>query len=287
MNDKVCLITGANSGIGKITARELAKKGMIILMVCRDLKKGEHARKEIMDANKDARLELYPCDLSKQDDIVRLVDRIREKHNKLDILINNAGSIIPGRMLTSEGYEITFAVNHLAPFLLTHLLLDLLLEGNTPRIITLSSEAHRYAKLDFSDLQSAKKYNALTAYSNSKLANILFTRQLAKKVQAFGITANCLHPGVVATNFGGQFKGITALAMKLLRPFFISPEKGAETVIYLASSPQIEGQTGLYFNRKKPKEPSKEAQSNYYADMLWEISNELTRLKERLLKFTI
>jgi NAD(P)-dependent dehydrogenase (short-subunit alcohol dehydrogenase family) len=284
MHDKVCLITGATSGIGKVTARELAKKGMTVLMVCRNLEKGRKAQQEIWETNKNARTELYQCDLAKQEDIVRLVKHIYDKHSKLDILINNAGAIIPEREITRDGFESTFAVNHLAPFLLTNLLINLLQKSIAARIITVSSEAHKYASLNLNDLQSAKNYNPLIAYGNSKLANILFTRYLSGKVQPLGMTANCLHPGVVATNFGGQFTGIAGMAMKLFRPFMIGPNKGAETIIYLATSPQVEGQTGLYFSKKKPKEPSKDAQSLYYAQELWEVSRKLTNLDERQMR---
>jgi NAD(P)-dependent dehydrogenase (short-subunit alcohol dehydrogenase family) len=180
----------------------------------------------------------------------------------------------------------TFAVNHLAPFLLTHLLLDLLKKGDEPRIITVSSEAHRFSRLDFNDIASPKKYSAWLAYGNSKLANILFTRQLAREVEKYGITANCLHPGAVATNFGAGYKGLAGTFFSLFRPFFISPEKGAETTIYLASSPEVKAITGLYFDKRKPKKPNKEALSDFNAKKLWETSINLTKLQEHLKQAT-
>jgi NAD(P)-dependent dehydrogenase (short-subunit alcohol dehydrogenase family) len=282
MKSRICLITGANSGIGKITAQELARKGMTILMVVRNAAKGEQARQEISTATGNKHIELYICDLSVQADIVKLARDIKTKHHKIDVLINNAGLVIPEHQVSADGIEMTFAVNHLAPFLLTHLLLNLLKNGHEPRIITVASEAHRFSRLDFHELPSPAKYNAWIAYGNSKLCNILFTRQLSKEVEKEGITANCLHPGVVATNFAAGNNGITGLFFKLFRPFLISAEKGAETTIYLASSPEVKAITGLYFDKSKPRKPSKEALSNYNAQKLWETSINLTNLPERI-----
>ncbi|MBC7922626.1 MAG: SDR family oxidoreductase [Ferruginibacter sp.] len=283
MENQVCLITGANSGIGQVTARELARAGMTVLMVCRDVRKGEAARREIVAATGNGRVALLRCDLSDQEDIVQLAEDVRRQHDHLDVLLHNAGLIGEKRTLTAQGLETTLAVNHLAPFLLTHLLLPLLRRSREPRIVTVSSEAHRFARLDFNDLQSEKRYAPLVAYADSKLANILFTRSLANQLRGEGITANCLHPGGVATNFGSGFGGgLLGLAMTLARPFFISPEKGAETSIFLASSPAVKGVSGQYFDRKKPKEPSQKALSHYNAQRLWEISEQLTRTRERM-----
>jgi NAD(P)-dependent dehydrogenase (short-subunit alcohol dehydrogenase family) len=282
MKNRICLITGANSGIGKITARELAKQGMTILMVVRNKEKGEQARREIIQLTGNQHVELYICDLSVQADIVQVAGEIKARHTKIDVFINNAGLIVSGHQTSADGIEMTFAINHLGPFLLTNLLLDLIKNGEEPRIITVSSEAHRLSKLDFATLAAPEKYSAWLAYGNSKLANILFTRQLAKEVKKDGITANCLHPGAVATNFGAGYNGIAGTFFSLFRPFFISPEKGAETTIYLASSPEVKGITGLYFDKKKPKSPNKEALSDYNAQKLWEISITLTKLPERL-----
>ena len=283
--EQVCLITGANSGIGWVTARELAKAGMTVLMVCRDERKGEAARREIVAASGNERVSLLRCDLSDQEDIVQLASEVRRRHNHLDVLLHNAGLIGEKRTVTAQGLETTLAVNHLAPFLLTHLLLPCLRRSRAPRIVTVSSEAHRLARLDFNDLQSQKRYTPLIAYADSKLANILFTRSLADRLRHEGITANCLHPGGVATNFGAGFgSGLFGLAMTLARPFFISPEKGAETSIFLAASPSVEGVSGQYFDRKKPKQPSQKALSQYNAQRLWEISEQLTRAGERMIE---
>lgn len=276
MNQKICLITGANSGIGKITALELAKQGMRIIMICRNGQKGEAARTEIIDKSRNPDIKLYTCDLAIQSDIVKLAQDIKKEYTSLDILINNAGLILSERQTTVDGYEATFAINHLGPFLLTHLLLDLLKKGKEPRIINVSSEAHRFASLDFKQLASPATYSAWTAYCNSKLANILFTRYLSEQMAAFGITVNSLHPGVVATRFGKENKGWTKVMFTLFNPFFISAEKGAETTIYLATSPDVKKITGEYFDKKKTKPPGKEALSRYNAERLWELSNRLT-----------
>jgi NAD(P)-dependent dehydrogenase (short-subunit alcohol dehydrogenase family) len=277
--DRICLITRANSGIGKVTAMELAGKGMTVLMVCRNAQKGAKARQEVISAAGHQRVDLLLCDLSDQQAIRKLSDEVHRRYPRLDVLINNAGLIIEKRTTTAQGLEYTFALNHLAPFLLTHLLLDLLRKSDEARIITVSSEAHRIARLDFSDLQSERKYGSMNAYANSKLANILFTRELAAQLKGEPITANCLHPGVVATQFGSGFKGGFASVLLFLgRPFFISPEKGAQTSVYLAASPEVRGITGLYFDKKKPKTPSDQALSQYNAQKLWTLSKQLTQL---------
>lgn len=281
----ICLITGANSGIGKVTALELAKKGMTIVMVCRNKEKGEQARGEIIAGSGNNNIELFLCDLAKLDDVERLAREVRNRYNRLDILINNAGLIIEDRQTTAEGFEMTFAINHLGHFLLTHLLLDLLKKSDEARIINVSSTAHKYAKLDFTDLQLEKNFSAIVAYSNSKLANILFTRQLANEVASFGITVNSLHPGFINTNFGsGLDKPLFKFLMFIASPLTITSEEGAQTSIYLASSPEVKGKSGLYFVKKRPQRPSKEALSDYNAKQLWEISHQLTDLDERLVR---
>jgi NAD(P)-dependent dehydrogenase (short-subunit alcohol dehydrogenase family) len=282
MTGRICLITGANSGIGKVTALELAKLGMHIIMVCRDMKTGEEARKEIITQSQNTNIHLYHCDLSVQSSVVKLVNEIQRDYTSLDILINNAGLVLTERQTTSDGYEATFAINHLGPFLLTNLLLDLLKKGKEPHIITVSSEAHRLARLNFNELSAPQKYSAWIAYGNSKLANILFTKYLAELVAPFGITANCLHPGVVATRFGKGNSGWIGTVFSLFSPFLLSAERGAETTIYLATSPNVEQVTGEYFDKKKSKTPSKEALSRYNAEKLWELSTKLTHLEKHI-----
>ncbi|QHT67918.1 SDR family oxidoreductase [Rhodocytophaga rosea] len=282
MTGRICMITGANSGIGKVTALELAKQGMEIIMVCRDNKRGEEARKEIIAQSNNQKVHLYQCDLGIQADIVKLVQKIQQDFTSLDILINNAGLVLTERQTTQDGYEATFAINHLGPFLLTNLLLELLKKGKEPRIITVSSEAHRLARLNFNNLASPANYGAWVAYGNSKLANILFTKYLAELVSPFGITANCLHPGVVATRFGKGNSGWIGTFFSIFSPFLITAQKGAETTVYLATSPEVKQITGEYFNKKKPKTPSKEALSRYNAEKLWELSINLTNLEKHL-----
>ncbi|MDJ1505988.1 SDR family oxidoreductase [Xanthocytophaga agilis] len=282
MSNKICLITGANSGIGKVTARELAKAGMDIILVCRNEAKGKETLAELRLLAK-GKLDLFVCDLANQESIVQLAQQIYASYDHLDLLINNAGLILDKPGLTPEGFESTFGINHLGTFLLTNLLLDLLKKGNEARIVTVSSDAHKWSKWNLNEVAHAAHFKSLTAYANSKLANILFTRELAKRVKEFGITANSLHPGAVQTNFGaGTQNGWFVSLFNLARPFFLTPEQGAQTSIYLATSPEVKGVSGLYFVKKRPKTPSKEAQSDLNAQQLWQKSEEWTQLPKRL-----
>jgi len=282
MSNKICLITGANSGIGKVTARELAKQGMHIIMVCRNQAKGEEARTEILPVAK-GKVDLLTCDLASPDSIVRLARQVYASYSHLDILINNAGLILDKPGYTAEGFEETFAINHLGTFLLTNLLLDLVKKGTEPQVITVSSDAHKWGKWDINDVARPARFKSLTAYANSKLANILFASELARRFKAYGITSNSLHPGAVRTNFGADAgSGLFVWLFNLARPFFLTPEQGAETTIYLATSPEVKKMTGLYFDKKKPKSPSRDAQSEVNARKLWEKSEEWTRLSDRM-----
>jgi NAD(P)-dependent dehydrogenase (short-subunit alcohol dehydrogenase family) len=255
---------------------------MTVLLVCRDVHKGEAARQEILAIAGHPRVDLLISDLSDQESIVQLAQEVRWKYPRLDVLIHNAGLILPQRTTTAQGLETILAVNHLAPFLLTHLLLDWLRKSKEARIITVSSEAHRLARLDWDDWQAEKKYRSWIAYANAKLGNILFTRELAARLKGENITVNCLHPGVVGTGFASSFEGGAArLMMQLARPFFLSAEQGAQTSIFLASSSEVVV-SGEYFVKKSPKSPSSQALSQYNAQRLWEISSELTRLPEWL-----
>ena len=275
----LCLITGANSGIGLITARELARQGMDIIMVCRNAQKGEQARQEIMAASRTKKVDMLLCDLSDFRSVRKLAEEVHKKYDHLDVLVNNAGLIANQSSTSAQGVETTFATNHLGPFLLTNLLLDLLRKGSEPRVISVSSEAHRFAKFNLDDLVAPKKFSSMRAYANSKLANILFANELARRVAADGITSNSLHPGAVKTNFSVGNNGAFALLFGLARPFLLTAEQGAETTIYLASSPEAKGKTGLYFDKKKPKTPSADARSDYFARELWAMSSRVTRLE--------
>ena len=278
MQGKYCLITGANSGIGKATAIKLAQLGAHIIMACRNPIKAEDAKKEIVHRSKNKNVDIMLVDFAKQAEIRTLAKHYKEKYDKLDVLVNNAGLISDKRIETTDGYELTFAVNHLGYFLLTNLLLETLKASPNSRVVNVSSEAHRMAKLNFEDLHLTKDYSNIKAYSNSKLANILFTRELAERLKGTSVTTNALHPGVVNSNFGGNSSMFWQAMVVMARPFMVSIEKGAETSIYLASSDDVKAVSGKYFVRKKQKSPSNEAVNAQVAKKLWDVSLELTGL---------
>src|SRR5688572_5947611 len=244
MKGKICLVTGANAGIGKVTALELAKMGATVVIVCRDKNRGEEALKEIKEKSKNDSVELLLADLSSQQEIHKLAEEFKSKYNRLDVLVNNAGVIFGERRITADGIENTFALNHLGYFLLAHLLLDVLKASAPSRIINVSSEGHRMGNIKYDDINREKGYSSLQVYGQTKLDNVIFTYELAKRLEGTGVTVNCLHPGGVATNFGSGNNTIFGFLVKLVRPFLITAEKGAETSVYLASSPQVEGVTG-------------------------------------------
>lgn len=275
------MVTGANSGIGKITAMELAKQKAKVVMLCRNEEKAENARQEIYKVSGNTDIHLLLCDLSSQQQIHESVEEFRRRFNALDVLINNAG-IIAGneRQETVEGFELTFAVNHLAPFTLSLLLLDLLRHSEAGRIITVSSEAHRFARFDMEDLQLRHHpYNGLNAYCISKLCNIWFTRQLAALTSRSRLAVNCLHPGFISSNFGNSASPAFRALLTLSQPFAISNEKGAATTLYLAGREAPAQVSGKYFKNKKIKKPSKAALNDTFAEELWEKSASLTHLE--------
>ncbi|KKN39192.1 hypothetical protein LCGC14_0745760 [marine sediment metagenome] len=277
MEGKICLITGANSGIGKATAIGLAKEGATIIMLCRDKDRGEKAKKEIIDFTNNKDVELFLCDLSSQKDIRKFVSEFKEKHQNLHVLINNAGLMVPKFTLSDEGYEMNFIVNHLAPFLLTNLLLDILKESAPSRIINVSSGLHKRGKMDFDDLQGKnKKPKLFKLYGDSKLALMLWSYELSRKLEGTNVTINTVHPGVVNTNLG---RYQSKANQKFGKIFFKNPEKGAETSIYLASSPEVEGITGKYFVKKEPRQSSKDSYNVDDAKRIWEISAKMTGLE--------
>ncbi|MGH9876930.1 MAG: SDR family oxidoreductase [Nitrososphaerales archaeon] len=273
-------MTGANSGIGKATALGLSKMGATVVMVCRDRTRGEEALAEIKAASTNSSLDLMLSDLSSQASIRRLAKDFQEKYKQLHVLVNNAGVAPMKRSLTVDGLETTFAVNHLAPFLLTNLLLDVLKASAPSRIVNVSSSAHMRSKMDFDDLQGQKNFGVFRAYSQSKLANVLFTYELARKLEGTGVTVNAVHPGVVRTNLGRDSTGIVRLGFSVMQPFLKTPEQGAATSVYLASSPEVEGVTGKYFVNKKEVSSSKESYGEAVARRLWEVSEQLTQLVE-------
>ena len=279
MDGKVCLITGATSGIGKATAMGLASMGASVVMVGRDRGRGEAALAEIKEGSANASVDLMLADLSSQEEIHRLADEFEEAYPRLDVLINNAGVIRSKRVTTADGIEMTFAVNHLAPFLLTNLLLDLLKASAPSRIVNVSSGEQRNGTIDFDDLQGEKVYKTAKAYSQSKLANVLFTYELARRLEGTGVTANCLHPGAgVRTNLGSGVSGVFGFTVRALTPLMKSPEKGAQTSIYLASSPEVEGLSGKYFVKKVEARSSDVSHDKRLARHLWEVSADLTNL---------
>jgi len=277
MSGKVCLITGGSSGIGKATALGLANKGASVVMVCRDRSRGEAAATEIIEKSGNELVDVMLADLSSQESIRRLAQNFADRYGRLHVLINNAGVFISRRTLTVDGIETTFAVNHLAPFLLTNLLLDVLKASAPARIVNVTSSGERSGTIDFEDPQGERKYGGIRAYNQSKLAMVLFTYELAKRLKGTGVSANCVHPGVVATNLGRSNGGFFGFLTRLMRPFFSSPEKGAETPIYLASSPEVEGVSGKYFAKGAEARSSERSYDEATGRGLWQVSEELTK----------
>ena len=278
MRGKVCMVTGANAGIGRATALGLAKTGATVVMVCRNRDRGQEALARVQQESGNSSVRLLLADLSSQASIHRLATDFKALYPALHVLINNAGIIPRRRILTDDGLETQFAVNHLAYFLLTGLLLDVLKAGAPARIVNVSSQLHGRAPLDFDDLQSESGYNRTLVYARTKLANVLHTYELARMLEGTGVTANCLHPGVVATNLLADATGLPRVIRFAARVVRASPEAGARTSLYLATSPEVEGVTGKYFARERAV-PSSEASYDQPASRrLWRISEELTGL---------
>ncbi|HYM16473.1 MAG TPA: SDR family oxidoreductase, partial [Dehalococcoidia bacterium] len=269
--------TGASNGIGKATASALAAMGARVVLVCRDRARGEAARAEIArEAASDA-VELEIADLSSQAEIRGLASRMAVAHPRIDVLVNNAGAVNTVRTTTVDGLETTFAVNHLAYFLLTNLLLEQIRAAGRGRIVNVSSRAHMGARIDFDDLQGARRYGGMRAYGQSKLANVLFTYELARRLAGSDVTANCLHPGVVATGFGHNNPGLLKFAVSMIRPFVLDAGRGAETSVYLAASAEVAGVTGQYFAKCKAVRSSPASYDTATAARLWQVSEELTQ----------
>jgi len=280
MQGKVCIVTGANSGIGKATSLGLAQMGATVVMVCRDRTKGEEAQNEIKTKSGNDAVDLMLAELSSQDSIRQLVENFQQHYTQLHVLINNAGGVNLSRRDTVDGFEMTFAVNYLAPFLLTNLLLDKLKASAPARIVNVSSESHESGYIKMDNLQLEKKYRLMRAYGQSKLALVLFTYELARRLQGTGVTANCLHPGFVATNIGQSGVGRVgrSIVKLIFSSFGISPEEGAKTSIYLASSPDIEGVTGKYFVKSIPVRSAPISYDESLQRQLWEESAKLVNL---------
>ena len=271
LTDKICVVTGANAGIGKVTARELAAQGATVIMVARSRQRGEAALADVKTSRGSSKVHLLLAALSSMAEVRQLATDIKANFNRLDVLVNNAGAFFKNRQLSPDGFEMTFALNHLSYFLLTNLLLDRLKASAPSRIVNVSSGAHFGSQIKFDDLQFEQKYRGFAAYSQSKLANIMFTYELARRLEGSKVTANVLHPGTVATQFGAG-EGVMSWVYKLLRPFMLTPEQGAETQVYLASAPQVEGVTGQYFTKKKPVRSAAASYDTAAAQRLWQIS---------------
>ena len=280
MQGKICMVTGANTGIGKATALALAQMGATVVMVCRDQARGEEARSEITTKSGNNAVDLLQADLSSQQSIRQLVENFQHHYTHLHVLINNAGAAFTGRRReTGAGLEMTLAVNYLAPFLLTNLLLDVLKASVPARIVNVSSNSHEAGYIQMDDLQGEKRYKSMRVYGQAKLAVVLFTYEVARNLQGTGVTANCLHPGFVATNFA-QSDGapVVRLLVKLIASFGTSSEKGAKTSIYLASSPEVEGVTGKYFVKSIPKRSAAISYDESLQRQLWGQSAKLVGL---------
>ena len=272
MKDKVVVITGATSGIGEVAADRLAQKGARIVFVARDHHKGEEMRKHLRAVAGHTDHSVHYADLSKLADQKRVAKEIAGSEPQIDVLINNAGALFSSRQVTEDGLERTFALNHMSYFTVTNILLDRIKATPNARIISTASEGHRAARLNFDDLQGEEKFSGIGAYNRSKLMNILFTRELAKRLAGTGVTANSLHPGVVGTRFGSESGGLLQFGLNIVRNFMLTPEQGAQTIIYLASSPDVEGKTGFYWDKCKISTPTKAAQNDADAKRLWDVS---------------
>ncbi|MEI7592173.1 MAG: SDR family oxidoreductase [Actinomycetes bacterium] len=275
----VAVVTGSNTGIGKETALSLASSGITTVLACRNLAKAAVAADDIRSRSGSDDVHVVELDLSDLGSVRTSADSILERWNRIDVLVNNAGGVWSSRELTAQGFEQTFGVNHLGPFVFTHYLLDRLKQSGPSRIVNLASVGHHFANrgMHWSDLNAERKYVAMHAYAQSKLANILFTRGLAKRLDASVVTANCCHPGPVRSGFGmdGDLGGLMGLGNKIIRPFEISSKAGAKTSIYLATSAEVEGSTGGYYARSKVGRMSKSAQSDENVEKLWTISEQL------------
>jgi NAD(P)-dependent dehydrogenase (short-subunit alcohol dehydrogenase family) len=280
MHGKVVVITGATSGIGEVAALRLAGMGARIVLIARDPTRGEATLKRLHGSDGVISHAIHYGDLARLSEVKRLAMRITAAEPRIDVLINNAGAMFGSRQMTEDNLELTFAVNHMAYFLLANGLRESLFAAAPARVVNTASAAHRRRTLDFDDLQSAKAYSAIEVYGRSKLCNILFTRELARRWSGQGVTANCLHPGFVATRFGDGSGGFLSHLVNVAKTFAISPEKGAETLVYLASSPDVANISGEYFFRCRPATPTAAARDDAAAKRLWTLSAALAGITE-------
>jgi NAD(P)-dependent dehydrogenase (short-subunit alcohol dehydrogenase family) len=282
MQDKVMVVTGTTSGIGEVTARALAETGATLVMVCRNAQKGEEVRDDLRRETGNERIEVVSSDFASLASVRQAAAEIGERWSRLDVLVNNAGAINMDRGTTQDGIELTFGVNHLAPFLFTNLLIERLKQSAPSRIVNVASRAHFRGGFDIDDLESKKAYQGFVVYCRSKLCNVLFTYELARRLEGTNVTANCLHPGVIASGFGRNKPGLFQLGVRLAAPFMLTPEKGARTSIYLATSPAVARVTGKYFDDDTTeKKSSRISYDQDFQSRLWDISEEMTGLKSK------
>lgn len=269
LSGKICCITGGTSGIGKETALELARMGATIILPARNLELAATVKQEIIDKTGNVNIDIMPCDLVSFDSIRSFAKMFLAKYDRLHILVNNAGIMDPTRQISRDGIERTFAVNHLAPFLLTNLLLETIKQSAPARIVNVSSDGYKSGTINFDDIEWKQQYSGFRAYAQSKLANILFTQKLSSMLIGTGVTVNALHPGMTATNF---LNLLPPFVRPLAKIFMLTPAQGAETTVYLASSPEAAMMTGKYFIKKKIAPLSAKAQSADIAERLWSVS---------------
>lgn len=282
MQGKICMVTGATAGIGEVTAQALAQQGTTVIVVGRNTTRCADTVSRIREASGNTNVAYLVADLSVQQDIHRLSEEFQSSYLRLDVLVNNVGGIFTSRRETADGLEMTFALNHLAPFLLTNLLLDRLKASQAARVVNVSALAHEWGKLDFDDLQRKKsyKYQGWSAYAQAKLANIMFTYEMARRLAGTKVSINALHPGIIATNFGAEIGG--ELLGKLVRPIFnrlaLTPQQGTQTSLYLATSPEVQGVSGKYFSKQKAVSSSKASYDEAATRRLWQLTEELVGL---------
>lgn len=278
LSGRTVLITGASSGIGQETARVLAHAGATLLTVSRASGGGAEIAEQLRLETGNGEIYHFGADLSSLAEVRRLAGEVEARFSRLDVLLNNAGAFFSARQTTADGFEKTFALNHLAYFLLTHLLLKPLLASPRARVINVSSQAERFGQIHFADLMLERGYGGWKAYGQSKLANLLFSYELARRLAPTGVSVNALHPGGVASGFGGGGSGVGAFVLKLVRPFFKTSAEGAQTPIYLAASPEVEGISGRYYIGRKPASSSQRSRDRELQARLWEVSEQLVSL---------
>lgn len=280
LSGRVCVVTGATRGIGRATVDRLASLNATLVLLCRRHDIGAEVAKELVGAHPAPRADVVVVDLSSQRSIRDAVDGIRARYPKIHVLINNAGVIPHQRETTVDGLEMQFAVNHLAYFLLANLLLDRLSAGAPARIVNVASGAHQGGTLDFADLQSERRYDAVRTYGRTKLANVLFTYELARRIRGAGVTANCLHPGVIATQLLADYMNVPSVGGAIAYTFGAAPTEGADTIAYLAASPEVEGVTGRYFIGRHEARSSATSYDEALQRRLWDESVKLTALAD-------